>query len=234
MTFVPAPRAASSQASRDRGIGSPLRHPLPFAWALLASLLCAAPASAGQEVELEVEAATLGSRGLHLVLDVRVRNPSAAEVYVLLSESLVFGAEHVERSCPADSPVLSGAPSLQLRSEEGDADAPACALEPRPPGPEWRRGILRLEAGQEVGLLVALGGPVPLEQLDRVVFGLSWATADELPRRLARRAYGADGVFLSARVVTGPPGGGRRAARLFGHRSTSVGVSVHHRAGSSE
>jgi hypothetical protein len=204
---------------------------LTAACAVMAGLLCAAPVSAEQALTVRVEAATVDARGHHLVLDVSMSNPAEAAVFVLLSETLVYGPGQVEADCPPASAVLAGAPGLQLGSEQPANHVPTCALEPRPAGPGWRRGILRLEPGQEVALLVALTAPAPAAM---VTYGVSWATADELPRRLVRRAYGAEGVFLSARAVTGPPGGGKRTARLFAHRSFSHPVSVLRRAGVQE
>ncbi len=195
---------------------------------LLAVGLCAAPA-AGQGLDVSVASATLDDRGQHLVLDVRIDNTTDAEVYVLLSEVLVFGPDLPEARCPAGSTVLAGPPGLQLRIEEGDRRGGPCDLEPRSPGPQWRQGILRLEAGQEVTALVAVGGPALLDDLTRVRFGVSWASPTELPRRLARRAYGAEGVFMAARPATGPPGGGARIARLFPNRATSDGAPLHRR-----
>lgn len=202
---------------------------IPAAAVLLTGALFAGTALAGPELLVEIEAATLDSHGNHLVVDVEVRNPTDAEVFVLLSEVLVFGSELAEARCPANSPVLTGPPGLQLRPQGEDVAAAGCAQEPRPPGPQWRRGILKLEAGQRVGLLVAVGDPVPLDVLERVRFGVSWATAEELPRRLARWAYGAEGIFLSAHLVTGPSGGGRRIARMFPRRASSTGGPVHRR-----
>ena len=201
----------------------------PAAAILLAGALCATSALAAEELEVTVEAATVDARGQHLVLDVEVRNPTDGDAFILLSEALVYGPELPESRCPRDSRVLAGSPGVQLRGHEQDTDESACALEPRLPGPGWRRGILRLGPAQQVSLLVALGGSASLGDLQPVRFGVSWATADELPRRLARGAYGADGVFLSARPVAGPPGGGPRIVRLFPRRASSAGVPVHRR-----
>ena len=201
-----------------------------LATGLMAVALCAGEAVAAPAVTVTVEAATLDARGQHLVLDAEVHNGSDQPIYLLLPEALVFTAELLEASCPGTSAVLAGAPAVQLGPVTRGLDAPECSAEPRPTGPEWRRGILRLEPGGQVRLLVAAAAGPSAGPIGEVRFGLSWAAEDELPRRLARQAWGAEGLFLSSRPVAGRAGGGRRGARLFAHRASSDSVQVHLRS----
>jgi hypothetical protein len=191
---------------------------------LLLLLGGAATALAG-DLQVAVKAATVDDARRHLVLDVELHNTGEAELVVLLSEILVFAPFAAEAGCPEGSPVLGGPPNLQLGSDE--AADPACALEARAPGPQWRHGLMRLAPEGTASLLITVQSPQAWTEPSLVRFSASYALIDELPRRLVRRAWlPGQGLYLSARVVVGAPGGGARAVRLFPHTASSTRVEL--------